>query len=173
MPDPVVVVDPDPQWGEAFASLRERLSPALAGLPARIEHVGSTAVPNLAAKPIIDIDVVVPSAAEVPAAIARLESIGYVHQGDLGIPGREAFQSPPELPRHHLYLCAAASREYERHVRFRDFLRRHPAAAQAYSDLKREAARRFRDDRQAYGDAKSAFIEDVLARADREAEGAP
>src|SRR5271168_241502 len=105
MTNPVIVVDYDLQWAEVFAELRSTLAAALGGLAVAIEHVGSTAVPGLPAKPIIDIDVVVPSPAKVPEAIARLATIGYVHQGDLGIAGREAFASPPNTPAHHLYVC--------------------------------------------------------------------
>jgi GrpB-like predicted nucleotidyltransferase (UPF0157 family) len=98
---PVVVVDYEPTWPQAFDRLRVLVAPALAGLPARIEHVGSTAVPGLASKPIIDIDVVVDSAEAVPGAIERLSGLCYRHEGNRGVPGREAFGSPPRLSIHH------------------------------------------------------------------------
>ena len=163
-PDPVVLVDADPAWRDTFARIRERVAGALGDLALAIEHVGSTAVPGLPAKPIVDVDIVVPVGG-VSAAIERLATLGYVHRGDLGIAGREAFVRPPGTPPHHLYVCARDAPECRRHLLFRDFLRAHPDAALAYADLKRDLARRFRDDRAAYGQAKSAFVEDVLRRA--------
>ena len=163
-PDPVVLVDADPAWPGTFARIRERVAGALGDLALAIEHVGSTAVPGLPAKPIVDVDVVVPVGG-VPAAIGRLASLGYVHRGDLGIAGREAFARPPGTPPHHLYVCARDASECRRHLVFRDYLRAHPDAALAYADLKKELARRFRDDRAAYSQAKSTFVEEVLRQA--------
>jgi len=101
------VVEYDPNWPAAFEQLRLVVWPAVSVLATSVEHVGSTSVPGLAAKPIIDISVVVPTAADVPAAIHRLAAVGYVHQGNLGVEGREAFQAPDSTPRRHLYLCPA------------------------------------------------------------------
>lgn len=175
---PVVVVEYDPRWPHAFERLRERVAAALGNLAVAIEHVGSTSVPELAAKPIVDLDVVVPSAEEVPEAIRRLATIGYAHQGDLGIPGREAFNGPPGeagLPAHHLYVCPADGAELHRHLAFRDYLRRHPDAVAAYTAIKREGAGRFPDDRDAYQEYKSAVVREILERAlaSREAAATP
>ena len=90
----VVVVDYDPEWSAVFQGLRSRVWPVVADFATSIEHVGSTAVPGLAAKPIIDLSVVLPSNDEVPLAIERLATLGYLHQGDLGVEGREAFRAP-------------------------------------------------------------------------------
>jgi len=98
MAQPIVIVDYDPSWPGQFEMLQCRIAKALGDVAARIEHVGSTAVPGLAAKPIIDLDVLLPSTNDLPAAIDRLASLGYEHQGDLGIPGRVAFTSPPDPP---------------------------------------------------------------------------
>jgi GrpB-like predicted nucleotidyltransferase (UPF0157 family) len=160
-----MVVEYDPRWPELFAKLRSQVGAALGGLAVSIEHVGSTAVPGMPAKPVIDMDVVIPSAADLPAMIERLATLGYVHQGDLGIPGREAFEPPPDTPPHHLYVCPLGGEEYRRHLLFRDHLRAHPDAARAYGDLKRDAARRFREDRESYTEAKSAFVAEILHRA--------
>src|ERR1700677_1324327 len=121
--DPVLIQDYDPAWPEAFSKLAARVKAALNSLAVTVEHIGSTAVPGLAAKPIIDLDVVLASAADLPEAIRLLATIGYVHEGDLGIPGREAFRSPPGEPRHHLYLLATGAAELRRHLAFRDALR--------------------------------------------------
>jgi GrpB-like predicted nucleotidyltransferase (UPF0157 family) len=85
--------------------------------------------------------------------------------GDLGISGREAFESPAVLPAHHLYLVVQGNSEHIRHLRFRDYLRNHPEEKERYSALKRSLANRFRNDREAYTDAKSDFVEAVLREA--------
>lgn len=164
---PVVIVDYDPAWPEAFARLRDRAAAALGPVARRIEHVGSTSVPGLAAKPVIDLTVVVAAPGDVPEAIRRLAGIGYQHQGDQGIPGREAFSSPPGPPVHHLYVCAEGNRELRRHLLFRDYLRVHPETARQYGDLKRALAERYRTDRDGYSQAKTDFVEGVLREAVR------
>ncbi|HEY6497445.1 MAG TPA: GrpB family protein, partial [Trebonia sp.] len=133
---PVEIVDYDPRWPQTFASLRDRIAAAVGPLARRIEHVGSTAVPGLPAKPVIDLDVVIATPAEVPEVIARLGTLGYRHEGDLGITGREAFAGPIGGPAHHLYVCAADGRELARHLALRDYLRTHPEQARAYAELK-------------------------------------
>jgi GrpB-like predicted nucleotidyltransferase (UPF0157 family) len=160
-----VVVDYDTSWLQAFERLRDRALLALGPVALAVEHVGSTAVPGLAAKPIIDMDVVIRSTADLPAAIAALAAVGYVHEGDLGIPGRDAFAWPPGEARHHLYVCPVDSPELRRHLAFRDYLRTHPDAARAYGDLKRTAAARHRGDRAAYMAAKDGLIRQLLAAA--------
>src|SRR5262245_12938232 len=122
MPEPVIIVDYDPHWRDLFDELRAPVAAALGDLAIGVEHVGSTAVPGLAAKPIIDMDVVVPSVTDIPEAIERLAILGYVHRGDLGIPGREAFISPAGKARHHLYACPLGTDELRRHRSFRDYL---------------------------------------------------
>lgn len=161
--NPVVIVDYNPLWPEQFETLYARLANVLGGLALTIEHVGSTAVPGLAAKPIIDIDVLLKSSDDLPLAISALSSIGYQHRGDLGIPGREAFREPAGSLRHHLYVCPD-NREYQRHIAFRDHLRAHPREADAYAALKRELARKFGEDREAYNNAKREFVESILRR---------
>jgi GrpB-like predicted nucleotidyltransferase (UPF0157 family) len=165
MANPIMVVDYDPNWPIVFESLRKRIADILGDVAAAIEHVGSTAVPNLPAKPIIDIDVLLASETMLPAAIERLASIGYVHRGDLGVPGREAFYAPANDPPHHLYVCPPQSAEFRRHVAFRDYLRAHPREAKIYANLKITLAKRFRDDRPAYNDGKTEFVNGLLSRA--------
>jgi len=165
MAHPIVIVDYDPAWSGQFEVLRRRIAKALGNLVARIEHVGSTAVPGLAAKPIIDLDVLLASPDDMSEAVDRLASIGYVHQGDLGVPGREAFkeQSGGAQPRsHHLYVFTDSSGEFSRHLAFRDCLRANPQCAQAYEELKRALALRFTEDRVAYNEGKTRFVCEVL-----------
>jgi GrpB-like predicted nucleotidyltransferase (UPF0157 family) len=105
MMNSIVVVDYDPVWPELFQFFRARIMAALGGLAAAVEHVGSTAVVGLAAKPVIDMDVLLVSAGALPAAIERLAIVGYSHQGDLGIAEREAFSLPPTTF-HITFTCA-------------------------------------------------------------------
>src|SRR6202022_397237 len=137
MANPVLVLDYDSNWPALFQSLRKRIADAPGDMAAAIEHVGSTAVPDLAAKPIIDIDVLLTSEPMLPTAIERLATLGYVHRGNLGIPEREAFLAPANDPPHHLYVCPPCSSEVRRHLAFRDYLRAHPRDANIYGDLKR------------------------------------
>lgn len=168
--EPVVVVPYDPAWPAAFALLRDRLAAALGELAAGIEHVGSTAVPGLDAKPIVDVDVVLRHDTDLPEAIARLARLGYAHLGDLGIVGREAFRGPAGLPRHHLYVCAAGAPVLQAHLMLRDALIADPALAAAYAALKHELAQQHRDDRDSYAEGKSAFIASVLRGANERRE---
>jgi GrpB-like predicted nucleotidyltransferase (UPF0157 family) len=127
-----------------------------------VEHVGSTAVEGLSAKPVIDTCIVVASRADVPACIERLARIGYIHRGDLGVPDREAFRPPDQLPRHHLYLSPSASLSLKNHLGLRDYLRSHPEAAQEYGALKTSLARRFPTDIDSYIVGKAEFILRIL-----------
>jgi GrpB-like predicted nucleotidyltransferase (UPF0157 family) len=161
-PDPIVIVAYDPRWPQQFEELRARIQTALGELAIAIHHVGSTAVPGLAAKPIIDLDVVIASRAMLPAAIAALAALGYSHQGDLGIPGREAFRSTHAV-RHNLYVCADGAEPLRKHLAFRDQLRAHPDAAAAYAALKKGLAERHRDNRDAYTDGKTELVRKILA----------
>lgn len=165
----VVIVDYDPSWPSAFEEIRTRVWPAVAGMAHRVEHVGSTSVPGLAAKPVIDVDVVA-SEERMPDVIGELERLGYEHRGDLGIPGREAFRAPRDLPRHHLYLCVDGSVALANHLAFRDALRASPAEAQAYGALKKRLAEKFADDIDGYIEAKTEFILRVLQQQGFEAD---
>ena len=165
--NPVVVVDYNPLWPRQFETLGSRLANVLGGLAVTIEHVGSTAVPGLAAKPIIDIDVLLSAPEDLPSAMAALASIGYQHRGDLGVPNREAFRAPAGDLRHHLYVCPNNT-EYHRHIAFRDHLRSHPEDASAYANLKRELACKFREDREAYNNAKREFVKSILRKSVKE-----
>ena len=161
----VVIADYDPSWPFVFAQLRSRLTATLSPFAVAIEHVGSTAVPGLAAKPIIDLDVVIADRSDLPAVLQRLRPLGYRHEGDLGVAGREAFATPTDATPHHLYVCAIGTAALDRHLAFRDVLRADSGLAAAYGDLKRTLAARLGHDRIAYTEAKSAFVEQVLAQA--------
>jgi GrpB-like predicted nucleotidyltransferase (UPF0157 family) len=162
---PLVVAEYDEQWPNLFEDIARPVREAVADLGAGVEHVGSTSVPGLAAKPVIDVDVVVRSAEDVPTAVERLQSLGYIYQGDKGIKGREAFMWPGDAQRHHLYVVVAGSQPHADHIQFRDYLRRHPELAQEYAALKRSLARMHADDRLAYTNSKADFIAKVLQAA--------
>jgi GrpB-like predicted nucleotidyltransferase (UPF0157 family) len=158
----ICVVDYDPAWPRIFEELRASVWREVEGLAVGIEHVGSTSVPGLAAKPSIDMDVVVRSIADVPSVIGRLATLGYVPRGDLGIARREAFQRPAGAPAHHLYVCDRESPALANHLALRDYLRTHPAAATSYGALKRELAGKFPDDVGRYIEGKTAMIVGIL-----------
>jgi GrpB-like predicted nucleotidyltransferase (UPF0157 family) len=158
----IEVVDYDPSWPNTFESLRARLSPALADVALSIEHVGSTSVPGLAAKPIIDISIMVPENPDVPIGISRLATLGYIHRGDLGIKGREAFTNPDGLPRHNLYLCPRDSVALANHLALRNYLRTHPEAVREYGELKKRLAQRFPDDIDSDIDGKTTMLLKML-----------
>jgi GrpB-like predicted nucleotidyltransferase (UPF0157 family) len=160
----VRVVDYDASWPLRFQTLETRLRSLLGDERVRIEHIGSTSVPGLAAKPVLDIDVVVRAASELRPTIRRLEEAGYLHEGDLGVPGREALRWPAGGERHHLYLLVAGSPELRRHLALRDALRADGVLREEYATLKRTLAQRFPADRRAYTSGKSDFIEAALKR---------
>lgn len=149
-------------WKSDFENLANFLSPALIGSSAKILHVGSTSIPGSIAKPIIDIDVVVKEVIEIKNVQEKIESMGYVHRGDLGIPGREAFLQPPNLVYHHLYLLQEGSQPYQDHVDFKTALIRNPSLLEKYNDLKRSLEHLLMNNREAYTEGKSAFIKEVL-----------
>ncbi len=161
----VVVVDYDSAWPRQFEALRARLWPAVADVALRVEHVGSTSVPGLAAKPIIDMTIVVATRGRGAAAIERLTPLGYVHQGNLGIEDREAFDHPADLPRHNLYVCPEGTIGIVNQVAMRDYLRLHPHAAQEYAALKRTLARQHPHDIDSYVFGKTEFVLRVLRSA--------
>jgi GrpB-like predicted nucleotidyltransferase (UPF0157 family) len=161
----VTVVEYDADWPACFERLRATVWPAVADLASSIEHVGSTSVPGLAAKPVIDLDVVVRSRTDVPTVVGRLTALGYDHLGDLGIVGREAFRPPEGSPAHNLYVCRADSPSLANHLALRDHLRRHPELAHAYGTLKKRLALAFPHDIDGYVAAKTDFIVGVLRAA--------
>ena len=159
----VTVLPYDAAWKAEFEKIKNEIEGALGALAVRTEHVGSTSVEGLCAKPCIDLDVVIADYGVFPEAVARLAAIGYVHEGNLGIEGREAFDytDKPHLCKHHLYVCPMDSPELRRHVVFRDYLRAHPEAAAKYSAVKEEAARLYPDDIDGYMAHKAGVIAEL------------
>ncbi len=162
----VVVMPYDLRWAQDFEKIASEIWEALGKLALSIEHVGSTSVPGLSAKPIIDIDVVIRNYSLFDAVSRSLAGIGYRHEGDLGIPGREAFayDGKEHLRKHHLYVCPQDSPELKRHIAFRDYLRSHPDAAREYGRVKEEGAALYPCDIERYIEHKSLFIESIYRK---------
>jgi GrpB-like predicted nucleotidyltransferase (UPF0157 family) len=162
----IVVVEYDPVWPERFESLRHEYAAAMAaaGVPVvAIQHVGSTSVPGLAAKPIIDCDIVV-TQVHVAQASEVLISLGFTSLGDLGIPLRWAFREPARLSRTNTYVILDGCLSLRNHLGLRDVLRADAALRDEYAAVKRAAGARVASIDE-YGQAKSAVIQKILAAA--------
>ena len=159
----VEVVPYDEAWTSAFEEIKNELENALGDLIVGVEHIGSTSVEGLSAKPIIDIDIIIQDYSTFDAVVNSLKTIGYIHEGDLGIKDREAFKylDKPHLQQHHLYVCPQYSAELFRHITFRDFLRSNPEAIKRYSEVKEKAAQLFPNEIDKYIEYKSPCIEEL------------
>lgn len=159
----VVVLPYDRTWKYAFEEIKREIEGAIGDLIIGVEHVGSTSVEGLSAKPIIDIDVVIKDYSTFDAVVSKLESIGYIHEGNLGIKDREAFKysDKPHLQQHHLYVCPQQSEELYRHITFRNFLVNNSEAVKKYSAVKEKAAQLFPDNIEKYIEYKSPCIEEL------------
>jgi GrpB-like predicted nucleotidyltransferase (UPF0157 family) len=165
---PVIIVEYNPQWLALYEEEKERILCLIGDKVVTIEHIGSTAVLGLGAKPIIDIMVAVQRLADAEECIELLTSIGYEYhpEGEVGFPERRFFhKGAPEAPTYHLNMVELTSDFWERHLLFRDFLRAHPEVAGHYYQLKKELAAKYGSDREGYTEAKTPFIEPVVARA--------
>lgn len=167
MATPVVVCAYDPAWPAQFERVRAFVWPAVADVAVRIEHVGSTSVPGLAAKPILDVDVVIARGDLVAPLVGSLERLGYVWQGDLGVAERQAFAAPEGagLATHHLYGVVDGGRPHLDHVLLRDLLRSDPDACERYAACKRESAARCDGDLDRYVALKAEVVATLLERA--------
>ena len=159
----VVVVPYDEAWKNAFEEIKTEIEAEIGALIIGIEHVGSTSVEGMSAKPCIDIDVVIEDYSAFAAVVDGLKAIGYIHEGDLGIKDREAFKysGKEHLQMHHLYVCPEYSEELHRHITFRDFLRSNGEAVKKYSLVKEKAAALFPYDIDGYIEYKSPCIEEL------------
>lgn len=166
MPDPVEIVEYDSGWVAAFADLGATLRDALGAVAVRIDHIGSTAVPGLAAKAIVDVQVSVRALEPVEPFREPLERLGYVYRADNPERTKRYFREPPGHRRTHLHVRRLGSFSQQVPLLFRDYLRSHPPAAAGYAEEKRRCAALFRDDRQGYVEAKDAFVWQVIRRAD-------
>ena len=159
----VAVVPYDEAWRSAFEEIKNEIESEIGDLILGIEHVGSTSVEGMSAKPCIDIDVIINDYSGFNDIVRKLGSIGYIHEGNLGIKDREAFKytDKPNLMMHHLYVCPKYSKELHRHITFRDFLRGNLEAVEKYSLIKEKAAELFPNDIDGYIKYKSPCIEEL------------
>ncbi|MBC8984550.1 GrpB family protein [Pedobacter sp. N36a] len=167
----ILVVDYHPSWPKQFEDLKRIFNDALGNLVIAIEHVGSTSVPGLASKPILDIDLIVKEERQLNEVIPILVTLGYQSRGEMGIKGRYAFHAISEFspeqeenitrPKHHLYCCIEGSLGLNNHLLFRNALRKSPVLITQYGELKKKLAS-LTDDIDHYVESKSAFIASVL-----------
>ena len=159
----VIVLPYNENWKADFEKIKAEVENAIGNLIISVEHVGSTSVVGLSAKPCIDFDVVIKDYSVFDAVVSSLAEIGYIHEGDLGIKDRHAFRytDKPHLQTHHLYVCPQYSAELHRHITFRDFLRSNPDAVEKYSRVKETAAQLFPDNIDKYMEYKSPCIEEI------------
>jgi GrpB-like predicted nucleotidyltransferase (UPF0157 family) len=163
----IEVVDYDDAWIAHFEQIHESLWSHVGDMALRVDHVGSTSVPGLAAKPIIDVDVVASTESDVALLIDRLSEAGYRWRGDLGVTGREAFEqsSPTDLPEHHLYVVVDGNRAHLDHLLLRDLLREDDSAKEEYAQLKRSNEVLANGNMDVYTAAKAKFVAQLLTRA--------
>ena len=157
----IVIIDYDPNWPNAFVAIKDELMETLKDQIISIEHVGSTSIPNCPAKPIIDVDIVINRNFEIVKSL--LLTMGYIHEGDLGINGREAFkyQGKEHLMKHHLYVLEHDALELKKHLTLKEHLAKHPEDLIIYGTLKKELAKKFPHDSDAYVNGKSSFIQHI------------
>jgi GrpB-like predicted nucleotidyltransferase (UPF0157 family) len=168
----ILIEEYNASWALEFQQLRSVYLRHLGDVITDIQHVGSTSVAGLAAKPIIDIDLIIINKDNLDTVIEKLQLLGYHHLGDLGISDREAFkpgsgQVPYDgysrsQPKHNLYVCLANSDSLKNHIAFRDFLRSNPEKARAYGNLKKRLASENPYDIDRYVERKTPFIIEVL-----------
>lgn len=169
MSRPVNVVDYDPKWPNLYEDEKRRILEVLGDVILRIEHIGSTAIPGIGAKPIIDIMVAVNSLSDAEECIQPLQRIGYEYQPEheASMPERRFFRrgNPPKERHYHLHMVEQTGDFWKRHLLFRNYLRVHPKAAQDYYELKKRLAYEYGSDREGYTGAKTPFIESIVKRA--------
>jgi GrpB-like predicted nucleotidyltransferase (UPF0157 family) len=163
----VEVLPHDPRWRDAFAAEAKHVAAALGENVVAVQHIGSTAIPNIYAKPIVDLLVEVREIAEVDGRSSAMELLGYEVMGEYGIPGRRYFRKDNRegVRTHHVHVFEAGSAEVERHLAFRDYMIAHPLEAQRYSELKRKLAETHPQSIDEYMDGKDGFIKEIDRRA--------
>jgi GrpB-like predicted nucleotidyltransferase (UPF0157 family) len=165
MPSPIVIAPYDARWPERFRELAAPMRRALGDAALRIDHIGSTAVPGLDAKPVIDIQISVAGLEPLAAYRAPLESLGYVFQADNEDRTKRYFREPPGTPRTHVHVRRAGGWPEQLALLFRDYLRASSGDARRYAAVKRELAARFGDDREGYTEGKGPVVWELLQAA--------
>jgi GrpB-like predicted nucleotidyltransferase (UPF0157 family) len=157
----VIVVAYDNNWPTLYQQEIMRIKDVLEKEIVSAHHIGSTSIPGMSAKPIIDILLEVKDIAQIDSYNTEMEKLGYEPRGELGIPGRRYFsrEEPKDVRTHHIHAYQVDNRELERHLAFRDYMIAHPKNARIYSDLKRVLARRFHWDIDGYISGKHLYVE--------------
>jgi len=165
--NPIVVEPYNAAWPVAFEKIKKYLLPHIGDLIVDIHHVGSTSVPGLSAKPIIDFDIEIATMEVFPEIKKRLRALGYRHEGDYGIIGREVFkrETTEDFMAYHMYVCPSDSVEFKQHLKLRDYLRVNPDMAEKYGTLKISLAKEHGNDIDAYIDGKAGLIKECLVLA--------
>lgn len=165
----VVVVPHDPRWRDLFEAEAQQVAAALGANVVAVHHIGSTAIPDIFAKPVVDLLVEVRDVAEVDGRSSSMESLGYEVLGEYGIPGRRYFRKENRqgIRTHNLHAFKTGSAEVQRHLTFRDYMIAHPEDAHSYSELKRSLAEQHPQSFDEYMDGKDGFIKEVDRRAAR------
>ena len=161
----VEVVPYNPSWPTQFEAEAQALRTLLGGGIENIHHIGSTSVPGLAAKPIIDIILEVNEISTLDAMKMKFENLGYEVMGEYGIPRRRYFRKGGARRTHHIHAFASGDNHVARHLAFRDYLRAHPTVAKEYAEVKQLAAERSNNDIEDYCDAKDPFVKEHEAKA--------
>lgn len=151
-------------WRNRYRAEDRRLKRYITRPKYVLEHIGSTAIQGLDAKPIIDMAMMIPSLSRLSLWIKKLESAGYIYKGEYGLPGRHFFTRGNPVT-HHLHLVDKESEHWSRWIIFRDYLRAHPAEAEKYNKLKNVLARKYSRNRDAYTLAKAPLVAKILAKA--------
>jgi GrpB-like predicted nucleotidyltransferase (UPF0157 family) len=163
----VEVVPYNPKWRAEFEVESKSVADALGENVVAVHHIGSTAIPSIYAKPIIDLLVEVKDIIKVDGQSSAMESLGYEVMSELGIPGRRFFRKDNQesVRTHHIHTFEIASAQVERHLAFRDYMLAHPEDAQKYSELKRELARKYPQNIDKYMDGKDGLIKEMDKKA--------
>lgn len=162
----ITIVPYNPKWKVEFEKIKAMIAGYIGDLIIGIEHVGSTSIEGLSAKPIIDLDVVIACYDMLPDVIERLGQVGFEYEGDLGIEGREAFKRRYDdgCMKYHLYVCPKDGKGYLEHIAFRDYLRKNDVARKEYESLKIRLAELYRSDANTYCEKKTKFIAGILCK---------
>ncbi len=161
----IVILAPyTPEWAKLFVEEKNLLQTLIGKYVMDIQHIGSTSIPEMIAKPIIDIGISIVEFEKGKECIKLIESLGYKYKGENEIPRRHYFVKG-DTRTHHIHMLEYNSEEWKNHIIFRDFLIKNPQIAKKYIQLKKELAKKFRNDRLSYSNGKSEFIEHILMMA--------
>jgi GrpB-like predicted nucleotidyltransferase (UPF0157 family) len=163
-PEPIILLPHDPDWLANAAAECRRIEAACDDALLRVEHIGSTSIPGLSAKPVLDLMPVLRRFDDGLACVEPMRALGYWYAGEFGIAGRHLFvKGSPRT--HHAHMLVEGSKEARRHLAVRNVLRADPAMRDRYATLKRDLAAKFGENREAYADAKGTFMREIFARA--------